>query len=347
MLQRVQRSMELPAAAVERRRARRPPRPTSWVSLTAGRTFWVVPHTRWDREWYLPFEQFRIYLVQTVDEVLDVLERDDRMRFTLDGQTVLLEDYLEVRPENESRLDALVRAGRIEIGPSYQFPDEYLVGQESLVRNLLVGRRACKRYGARSRPATRPTRSGTSHSFRSSSVASASTTSSSRAGWATRPNVGAAFRWRGFDGSELLAVRQLNNYANGLWLDAERVRAFWDRFGRFYEQIGSNDVLLWQRTTMRRSRPTSPGSARALRRGAFWGRGFGFSTVLRLRRRDAPARAVAASRGSHEGSCAAGANGPCCGDQLGAGCTSSSGTRNRADAALGRGTRVARGAGRP
>ena len=120
------------------------------VSLTAGRTFWVVPHTHWDREWYLPFEQFRIYLVQTVDEVLDVLEHDERMRFTLDGQTVLLEDYLEVRPENEARLDALVRAGRIEIGPSYQLPDEYLVGQESLVRNLLVGRRACKRYGARS-----------------------------------------------------------------------------------------------------------------------------------------------------------------------------------------------------
>jgi hypothetical protein len=37
--------------------------------------------------------------------------------FTLDGQTIVIEDYLELRPENEGRLRALIEAGRIVIGP--------------------------------------------------------------------------------------------------------------------------------------------------------------------------------------------------------------------------------------
>ena len=108
----------------------------------------VVPHTHWDREWYLTFQQFRMRLVRTVDKVLDLLEADPRFTyFTLDGQTIVLEDYLEVRPENAERLRRLAREGRLLIGPWYLQPDEFLVGGESLVRNLLVGRRMAEAYG--------------------------------------------------------------------------------------------------------------------------------------------------------------------------------------------------------
>ena len=107
-----------------------------------------VPHTHWDREWYLPFEAFRLRLGAVVDGVLDTLERDRSFTsFTLDGQAIVLEDYVEVRPENEDRLRALLKAGRLEVGPSYVLPDEILVGGESLVRNLLLGRRVCRRFG--------------------------------------------------------------------------------------------------------------------------------------------------------------------------------------------------------
>jgi alpha-mannosidase len=108
----------------------------------------VVPHTHWDREWYLPFEQFRLRLGAVVDGVLDTLESDPSFTsFTLDGQAIVLEDYAEVRPENEGRLRGLLAAGRLEVGPSYVLPDEILVGGESLVRNLLLGRRVCRRFG--------------------------------------------------------------------------------------------------------------------------------------------------------------------------------------------------------
>ena len=115
---------------------------------TAERTLLVVPHTHWDREWYLTFQQFRMKLVATVDAVLDIMERDPGYaRFLLDGQTIILDDYLEVRPENAARLQRLAREGRILVGPWYIQPDEFLVSGESLIRNLLRGRRMAREYG--------------------------------------------------------------------------------------------------------------------------------------------------------------------------------------------------------
>lgn len=108
----------------------------------------LVPHTHWDREWYLTFQQFRMRLVHAVDKLLEVLEKDPAYAFfMLDGQTIVLDDYLEVRPENTERLQALARQGRILVGPWYLQPDEFLVGGESLIRNLQVGFRTGQAYG--------------------------------------------------------------------------------------------------------------------------------------------------------------------------------------------------------
>ncbi|MDQ6673335.1 MAG: glycosyl hydrolase-related protein [Chloroflexota bacterium] len=107
----------------------------------------VVAHTHWDREWYLTFERFRTRLVDTLDVVLDALESGGLRYFTLDGQTIPIHDYLEIRPENEARLTRQVRAGGLLIGPWYVLPDEFLCSAESLVRNLLVGRQVARRYG--------------------------------------------------------------------------------------------------------------------------------------------------------------------------------------------------------
>lgn len=100
----------------------------------------VVPHTHWDREWYRTHEQFRYRLVSLVDELLDLLERDPAYRhFMLDGQTIVVDDYLEVRPRARARIEKLVREGRIAIGPWHVLPDEWLVSGEALLRNLRIG----------------------------------------------------------------------------------------------------------------------------------------------------------------------------------------------------------------
>jgi mannosylglycerate hydrolase len=73
----------------------------------------VVPHTHWDREWYLPFERYRYFMVRMIDELLQILDEEDGFtHFLLDGQVVLLEDYLEIRPEKEEALIEGITNGR-------------------------------------------------------------------------------------------------------------------------------------------------------------------------------------------------------------------------------------------
>ena len=108
----------------------------------------VVAHTHWDREWYLPFPVFRMRLVELVGVVLDALEDGRLPHFQLDGQAAVLDDHLAIRPGDEERIRALVTAGRLSVGPWYTLPDEFLVSGETLVRNLRLGRRTARRFGA-------------------------------------------------------------------------------------------------------------------------------------------------------------------------------------------------------
>ena len=93
------------------------PEPRAGAS-PAPRVAYVVSHTHWDREWYLPFHRFRVHLLDIVRHVLETLERGEEFRhFLLDGQAVIIEDYLALRPEDEGRIRALVTSGKLSIGP--------------------------------------------------------------------------------------------------------------------------------------------------------------------------------------------------------------------------------------
>ena len=108
----------------------------------------IVPHTHWDREWYQTFQQFRIRLIDLIDNLIDILENDKTFSdFTLDGQTIVLEDYLEVHPEKRGILKKYITEGRIHVGPWYILPDEFLVSAESIVRNLLLGHKIASEFG--------------------------------------------------------------------------------------------------------------------------------------------------------------------------------------------------------
>ncbi len=108
----------------------------------------IVPETHWDREWYLPFNEFRARLVIMMDKLLEIYKTNpDYKNFTLDGQTIPLEDYLEVRPNREEEIKKYVKERRLSIGPFYILPDEFLVSGESIVRNLLLGHDIAKKFG--------------------------------------------------------------------------------------------------------------------------------------------------------------------------------------------------------
>jgi mannosylglycerate hydrolase len=110
--------------------------------------FLLVPHTHWDREWYLPLEVFRARLVRLLDRLLAILESGPEYAgFHLDGQTIVLEDYEQIRGKS-GPLRRLLAAGRIQVGPWYILPDEFLVSGEAIIRNLERGLRVARDFGA-------------------------------------------------------------------------------------------------------------------------------------------------------------------------------------------------------
>lgn len=110
----------------------------------------LISHTHWDREWYLTREVFRTKLVRLIDGILDLIDsRPDYVSFMMDGQTIALEDYVEIRPENRERLQKAVSSGRLLSGPWYILPDELLVSGEAHIRNYLVGSKVADQFGRR------------------------------------------------------------------------------------------------------------------------------------------------------------------------------------------------------
>ncbi|MBR3300511.1 MAG: alpha-mannosidase, partial [Clostridia bacterium] len=108
----------------------------------------IVPHTHWDREWRYPIWKNRSLLVDFMDNLLEVLkERPSYSQFLLDGQSVVIEDYLEIRPERRAEVEKYIKEGRITCGPWYTLPDLYPLDGECLVRNLLKGYRVAEQFG--------------------------------------------------------------------------------------------------------------------------------------------------------------------------------------------------------
>jgi len=176
----------------------------------------IVSHTHWDREWYLTYHQFRTKLVSVVRQVLDQLEQEPEFRhFLLDGQSIILEDYLAIRPRDEPRVRRLVEQGALSLGPWYVLPDEFLVSAESTVRNMLLGHAVASRYGGVQKVGYLPDSFGhiaqLPQILRKSGIDSFVYT---RGNGDELEDLGHEYVWEAPDGSRVLAVNQWGGYSN-------------------------------------------------------------------------------------------------------------------------------------
>lgn len=115
---------------------------------TSKRTGHYVASTHWDREWYESFQDYRFRLVNLLDELLDMMKTNPAFKYyQMDGQTITIEDYLEIRPEREADIREMTRSGRLKLGPWYVLPDEFLVSGESIIRNIALGLQVAGRFG--------------------------------------------------------------------------------------------------------------------------------------------------------------------------------------------------------
>jgi mannosylglycerate hydrolase len=198
-------------------------------------SLYLVTHTHWDREWYQTFQQFRLRLVGLMDHLLDLLADDpDFKYFMLDGQTIVLDDYLQIRPEREVEIRNYVQQGRILIGPWYVLPDEFLVSPEAIIRNLLQGDRTGRDFGGKMRIGYIPDPFGhigqmpqILHGF---GIESASL-------WRGLSDQPAEFWWQSADGTKVFMAYLCNGYGNASGLPTSIPDQFVAEVGRLRDEL--------------------------------------------------------------------------------------------------------------
>ena len=204
------------------------------------RNLHVVSHTHWDREWYQPFQVFRLRLVHLVDGLLDLLDKDkDFKYFMLDGQTIVLDDYLLMRPEKESILRDHIRKGRILIGPWHILPDMFLVGPEAHIRNLQQGERTARRFGQKMMIGYMPDSFGHIGQVPQILCGFGINVASVWRGVLDGP---AEFWWQSPDGSRVLMAYLRNSYGNGADLPADNLEQFANLLGEKGDDLAEKSV---------------------------------------------------------------------------------------------------------
>ena len=220
---------------------------------------YIISHSHWDREWYMPYEQHHMRLITLIDDLLEQFETNpDFNSFHLDGQTISLDDYLEVRPNKREALQKAITEGKLKIGPFYILQDDFLTSSESNTRNMLVGLEESKKWGAPVKLGYFPDTFGnmgqapqmmleggldvTAYgrgvkptSFNNVVINDEKYTSQYSEMW-----------WEGSDKSKVLGLLFANWYSNGNEIPTEKEAAikFWDTKLADAEQFASTDHLL-------------------------------------------------------------------------------------------------------
>ena len=175
--------------------------------------------------------------------MLERLEADETLTFTLDGQLATVDDYLEIRPESEERIRSLVEAGRLALGPWQTLMDEFLVDGETTLRNLEAGMRRAEQFGGAMRVGYLPDMFG--HVAQMPQILRAAGIDTAVV-WRGVPAAVDFHRfvWEGIDGSSVVAEYLPGGYGNAAYIfdvpGPVDLRPFEERFRPWF---GSDPVL--------------------------------------------------------------------------------------------------------
>lgn len=191
-----------------------------------------ISNTHWDREWKFSMQRTRYMLVHAIDMLLDIFEKEpDYKHFHLDSQTLPLQDYLEIRPENKEKLKKYISEGRLAVGPWFCLPDEFCVGGESLVRNLLLGHKIAKEFGKVSKTGYSPFGWGQISQMPQLYSGFGINFASFYRGLNTYMAPKSEFYWKGADGTVIYASRLGQRPRYNMWYIMQRPVFFGKRDG--------------------------------------------------------------------------------------------------------------------
>ncbi|MFF2449872.1 alpha-mannosidase [Neobacillus sp. NPDC058068] len=225
------------------------------------KTAHIISHSHWDREWYLPFEKHRYYFIKLMNNLIEQFKKEGNafQSFHLDGQTVLLEDYFAVHPENREIVKQLIEEKKLHIGPWYVLQDAFLTSSEANIRNLQIGLNDTKAYGHASKIGYFPDTFGIYG--QAPQILKQAGIDTAAFGRGVKPtgfnntvsdtsNFESPYSemiWKSPDGSGVLGILFANWYSNGneIPADEEEARAFWDKKLQDAEKYASTNQLLF------------------------------------------------------------------------------------------------------
>lgn len=219
----------------------------------------IISHTHWDREWYLPYEKHHVKLIELVDELLETLDNNaDFKSFHLDGQTIILDDYLQIRPEMKDRIQHYIQEGSIHVGPWYILQDEFLTSSESNVRNLQYGMQEAAKWGSISKVGYFPDSFG--NIGQAAQILKQAGINNAVFGRGVKPtgfnnmvsetddyeSPYSEMIWRAPDGSSVLGILFANWYCNGNEIPTDKTAAkeYWDQHLASMEKYAATPNLL-------------------------------------------------------------------------------------------------------
>ncbi len=174
-------------------------------------TVHIINHTHWDREWFLTSIYTSQWIPGLIDKIEDLAANNPQYKYFLDGQTLVIEDLLQVSPEHEPKIKQLIEAGNLSIGPYYCQPDWQLTSGEALIRNLLYGRQDMAQYGGNTDVGWLVDTFG--HISQSPQLHRLFEIKTVYV-WRGVPRLEPYFHWQGADGDQLFTVNLFGGYRN-------------------------------------------------------------------------------------------------------------------------------------
>ncbi|KJY60125.1 glycoside hydrolase family 38 C-terminal domain-containing protein [Lactobacillus apis] len=206
----------------------------------------VVPHTHWDREWFFTSDQAKVYLLKDLKDVLDYLEASGQYgSFLLDGQSSLIEDYLNWRPQERKRVEKLVKEKKLILGPWYTQTDQYLASGESIINNLRMGMKQSDELGGHMNVAYVPDSFGQESSMPQIYQQLGIDDAVLYRGFSLDDTKQSEFTWQGEDGSEISVFRMACGYFIGGVVDETKLAQLMteEPFKTVVDQASTDNVL--------------------------------------------------------------------------------------------------------
>lgn len=206
----------------------------------------VVPHTHWDREWFFTSDQAKVYLLKDLKDVLDYLEASGQYgSFLLDGQSSLIEDYLNWRPQERKRVEKLVKEKKLILGPWYTQTDQYLASGESIINNLRIGMKQSDELGGHMNVAYVPDSFGQESSMPQIYQQLGIDDAVLYRGFSLDDTKQSEFTWQGEDGSEISVFRMACGYFIGGVVDETKLAQLMteEPFKTVVDQASTDNVL--------------------------------------------------------------------------------------------------------